>query len=142
MYPGSDCSGQPQLARVDGDGIVPDKDAGDPEVGQGGLAVRREQDVGRFDIAVQDAGLVGSAQGAAQRSSDGDDVGHRERALRGKLAGQRAAGAVLHGQPWTIAEGGSRVIDRHDVRVGRDPAGGEALGAEAPQLAVVEVVRM
>jgi hypothetical protein len=40
-----------------------------------------------------------------------------------------------------MAERRAGVVDRHDVRVRRDTAGGQALGAETPELTVVESVR-
>ena len=124
-----------------GDGVALDDHAGDPEVGQGGLAVRREQHVVRLDVSVQDAGLVGCAQGAAEASSDRDDLGHRQWALGGHLVCQRATRAVLHGQPRSVSARRTGVVDRHDVRVRGDPSGRQALGAEASQLTVIEGVR-
>jgi len=69
-------------------GVIHIDHAGDPEVGQRRLAVGREQHVVRLDIAVQDTCFVGRVQCAAQASSDRDDLGDRQRALRGNLAGQ------------------------------------------------------
>ena len=68
--------------------VIHSDHAGDPEVGQRGLAVGREQHVVWLDIAVQDARFVRRVQCAAQASSDRDDLVNRQRTLGGNFAGQ------------------------------------------------------
>jgi hypothetical protein len=71
---------------------------GDSEVDDA-RALGREQDVRRFQVAVDDARLVHGDQALRQRGSDGGDVGGGQRTLLGDLVVQRGTGNVLGGEP-------------------------------------------
>jgi hypothetical protein len=89
---------------------------GDPEVGQRWLAPLVEQDVGRLDVAVHDAGLVGRGQCAHEPARLAVDlVGRRGAVLRDPL-GEAAARHVRHDQHDLVALVDD-VDQRHDVGV-------------------------
>jgi hypothetical protein len=103
---------------------------GQAEVGDVRLAARVEQDVGRFEVAVEDAALVrvmhrprhrrNKLRGVAQvRSRLGRSAQHREAAALDELHGEVVLALVL-----------ADLVDGHDVGV-IQLGGGLRLGAEA-----------
>ena len=95
---------------------------GDAKVGQHRRAVFPEQDILRFDVAVDDAASVGVMQGIGNRPSDVQSFGQRQTGADALLQG--IARQVLHRQIVGLLIGGD-VIDGDDVRIaelGNDPA--------------------
>jgi len=119
-----------------GDGVLggPD-DLGDAEVGQDGLALLAEHDVGRFQVPVDDAGLVGIAQSGEGIDQDADHFARRHAPavdpVGGQVGLQRIALEQLHHhevQPVLHVE----VVDLDDVGVA-EGGHGACLPAETRQ---------
>ena len=88
----------------------------DAEVGQQGLAVGREQHVGRLHVAVEHPPPVGRRQRVGHRSGQRHDLARRQPAALGQQVVERPARRVLHGERHPVA-----VLDHlehaDDVRV-------------------------
>ena len=96
-----------------------------------GVHLRRQQDVGRLDVLVDDALLVRARQRVQYLQHDADGIGHRHRALVDHLAHAHAVDE-LHGQERLSFVHGV-VVDRDDVGMGAS-RGGLGLAAEAPHV--------
>ena len=86
-----------------------------PEIGDLGRALGREQDVGRLQVAVHDPGLVRHLHGLGQRDQERGRLAGRLRRARQGLR-QAAPFEELHREiraPLVVAH----IIDRDDVRV-------------------------
>ncbi len=94
---------------------------GDAEVGELGPAALVEQDVARFDVAVQDPVLVRRREPRENILQDGHDARRRHRAAA-DLVMQRRAGQRLHHEIDVLAVV-TEVVDRDDVRVARGGGG-------------------
>ncbi len=93
-----------------GDGqVLAVQQLGDAEVGQHHAALGLDQDVGRLQIAVNDALAVGVVDGAGDRLQDLHPLVHRQ--ARPQL-GQRPPGDEIHHDVV-----GADLVHRHDVRV-------------------------
>ena len=90
------------------------------EVGDVRVAVLVDEDVGRLQVAVEDATQVGVMYGLGQR---GHEPGGPRRvvAVGVQPARQRAARDELHGEE-SLAVVLADLVDRHDARRGRAPA--------------------
>ena len=111
--------------------LVADQDARQAEVGDLHLALAREQDVLRLDVAVDDAQLAGPLQGGGHLPHDAQGQQHFGRPLVRQVLAQVAALDVLQGhvvQAARLAEG----VDLDDVGVG-GAGDGLGLGLEALQ---------
>ena len=89
---------------------------GEPEVGQVGVVALPEQDVGRLDVAVHQAGGVRGVERGADLPDDPRRARRVERPLAADERAQVVAGDVAHrdvGDPVLLA----RVVDRDHVRV-------------------------
>jgi hypothetical protein len=97
-------------------GLVIAQLLGDAEVGEEGVAVLVEQDVGGLDIAVDDALLVGGIQGGGDLVEQEGDLlrGPGFPALQGLCQG--AAFHQAHDQVSTLGVA-PVVVERHDVQV-------------------------
>ena len=89
---------------------------GDAEVDDLGLAARRDHDVGRLDVAVDDAGVVGSGEPACDLRAEGDDALDRQRPALDVLL-ERLALVAGHDDEHPAVDGLVDVVDGADVRV-------------------------
>ena len=102
--------------------------AGDPEIGDDGVAVLVEQDVVDLDVAVDDAFAVGEAERARDVDAHADE--HRLGQLGDDLeAVGQSLGQEVHGEVHGVAVFADRE-DLDDVGVA-EPGGGRGLAAEA-----------
>ncbi len=88
------------VGRADGHGRARERHPGfvdlhDAEVRDVRLIVLVEQDVGRFEIAVDDAFGVGGVEAGGEARDDAGGLGHGQRPLHDPI-GERAAGHVAH----------------------------------------------
>jgi hypothetical protein len=116
-------------------------DGGDAEVGEDGVVGARalDEDVGRFDVAVQDALRVYLAEGVDEFEADPSGVPHAEGAVLRHDLLQGAAVDQFHDDPQPVARVDD-VVDAHDmgmVDTGRGP--GLPQGSLAPGAAVLRV---
>src|SRR5690606_28766815 len=88
-------------------------EGGQAEVDEDGVAVLAEEDVGRLDVAVDDAALVGCGQRLGDLVEDGSRLAESQRALAGQVVLQGDAGDVLHHD--VPAVGGDRVAELDNV---------------------------
>ena len=86
------------------------------EVGDPDPAVGRDEDVGRLEVAVDDAGGVGGRQAAARGGEGVDDLAQRPPAVLQPHVEARA-GDVLHRHEDVVGEGAD-LVDRHHVGMG------------------------
>ncbi|MEZ5137640.1 MAG: hypothetical protein R2711_02330 [Acidimicrobiales bacterium] len=102
---------------------------GDAEVGHQDPPVGRQQDVGRLDVAVHQAGGVGGAEGVGHLGADREHGGQPHRAVLVEVGAHGGARHELHhdGLEAVLAAG---VVHRDDRGV-RQPGGGDRLGPEA-----------
>ena len=109
------------------------------EVGNFDVGLAPQQDVGRFDIAVDDAGAVGEIQRPAALEYNLDDLVHRQQRARIAVRLERAAVHVFHHHV-AHALVHHRIVDLHDVRM-RELAGERGFGDEQlfEQVAVLGV---
>ncbi len=89
---------------------------GDPEIGHPDPAVLAQHDVGRLDVAMDDAGAVGDGQGLGDLTGHVDHVTGGEPSVFVEDRSQRAAFDSLHHDRFESI-GADRVIDRHDRRM-------------------------
>src|SRR4029079_1175394 len=101
---------------------------GDPEVGDADVAVAVEHDVGRLEVAVNDAALVRGGDAGAQLAGDVDRLVRREDAEAAEQRREILAVDILHGQE-AAAVGVAQVVEAADVLVG-DLAGDAQLVVE------------
>ena len=87
--------------------------AGDAEIGQVSVAVFIQKDVGRFDIAMDDALPVGSGQGGGDLIDEGDGRCHPQRPFRQRIL-QTAAAQPAHDQKRAVRLA-PVIIQRRDV---------------------------
>ena len=108
--------------------VVP---AGEAEVGEVGGAVAVEEDVRRFDVAVEDAVVVEVVDGAGDLGDEVDGFVERQRSVAEECS-QIVAVDEIHGAPQLpfLVTG---VVDRHDARVA-DAGGQTRLGEEPAAL--------
>ena len=100
-----------------------------------------EQHVLRFDVAVDQAGLVGGTEGGQNRLEHVEGLPRAERAVGADQVAQRATANQLHRKE-DMALIGALVIDRDDVGVAQ-PGGCVRLADEAgDELFVVSEARM
>ena len=97
------------------------------EVAELGVAGGVEEDVGRLDVAVDDAALVRGVERREQLEGHAPPGRRRQRAMRREPLGQRAAGHQLEHEQ---AEPLVHVVQRDDVGVAQ-PARGLGLAREA-----------
>ncbi len=109
---------------------------GQTEVGDFGRAVLRQQDVGRLQVAVNDAFVVRCLHGAGQRLQQACGLPCRQRGAV-ELPVQAAAGTELQGEegPAVVL---ADLVDLDDVRV-LEAGDGLGLGAETCQLRLAGV---
>ena len=88
---------------------------GQAEVGDLRLALPVEQDVGRLEVAVDDAALVGVVDGLGHLGHQPGRLARRQRAVGG-LLGQAAALDEAHAEV-VLALVLADLVDRHDVGV-------------------------
>ncbi len=91
---------------------------GQPEIDQAGEVIAGEQDVGRFDVAVQQAPLVGVVECPGHRGDDGAHVVYRHPVLILGFHQLSRIGAldVVHRNPQLILEVAS-VVHADDMRM-------------------------
>lgn len=92
---------------------------GDAEVddlGAWGALVKGDEDVGGFDVAVDDAFLVGVLDGVADLEEESETFGHGE-TVAVAVFGDAQAGDQLHDEEGPAGGGGAGVEDAGDVRV-------------------------
>ena len=112
----------------------------DAEVRERGTVVFRDENVRRFDVAMQDAGAMRRLDGRRDLHPDAERLGHRER--RGARAHlQVRARAVLHDEVRPAVVGDPCLIDRDDRRMRRQQRhhvrlGGELLGCTSRHAAL------
>ncbi len=108
---------------------------GDPEVGHHGVPIG-DQDVGRLDVAVDEASLVGIGQRLGHLAPEAKGLAHRELLLAGKTRRKRLAldyrhhvvedplrrARIVHGEDVGVAQLGS------DLHLAQEPLGAEGLG--------------
>ena len=104
---------------------------GDAEVGQDGLAERRDEDVLGFHVPVQHAGPVGGLEGAGHLDADGGHLGPGDGPSVPHLVRQRAAGLEAHDQVGQALVGDPLTVDADDVGVLGQPADRPQLLLEA-----------
>ena len=112
-------------------GVFAAVDLGEAEVGDLGLAVERQEDVRRLEVAVDDPVIVGDAHGPGEGLDELRGLADRERAAA-QLPLEAAAVDVLHdevGEPVPLAD----LVDLHEVGV-REAGHRLHLGAEPGQL--------
>src|SRR5262249_49491539 len=90
------------------------EEVGDAEVAELSDAARVEKDVGRLDVAVDDAAVVRVRERAEDVEREAPHLGGGEVRAAGEPGGERAAGEVLHDEE---AEVFAEIEDLHDVRV-------------------------
>ena len=95
--------------------VSPDLDFREPEVQDFHLSRRRQHQVRRFQIAVDDAGGVSSGERIGHLCDEASDLGHRQRTA-GKASGERFALVVRH-RDERLAGVVADLVDRSDVRV-------------------------
>jgi hypothetical protein len=109
---------------------------GDPEVDDlhrvPAAVAAHDEDVGRLEIAVEDAGPVRRRQAARTLRHDRERAGRRQRPLALEHAGQVAAVEVLHHDVVAAVGADVEVDDVDDVGMA-DPAGGDRLAVEPNQ---------
>ena len=93
------------------------RDQGDAEVDDAHVAVLRQQDVGRLDVAMDDAARMRVVQRLRALVDDGDDLVDRQQAAGAAVRAQRARAVHVLGDDVAAAVLLARVEDRHDVRV-------------------------
>ena len=86
-----------------------------PEIGDLGRALGRQQDVGRLQVAVDDPGLMRHLHGLGQRDHERGRLAGRLRRARESL-GQAAPLEQLH-REIRAAVMVAHIVDLHDVRV-------------------------
>jgi hypothetical protein len=90
--------------------------AGDAEVGQPRRAVAADEDVGRLDVVVDDAGLVGGLDGAGQLDAGTQHLVNGQRREPGP-AGEVRRRVVLHDEVRAAVRRGAAAEDLDDVGV-------------------------
>ena len=100
----------------------------EPEVQDFHLSRRRQHQVRRFQIAVDDAGGVGGVERVGHLRDEAGDLGHRQRTA-GKASGEGFALVVRH-RDERLAGVVADLVDRGDVRV-IERAGGARLPQQA-----------
>ena len=120
--------------------LVSALDAGDPEVAQL-VAVRRAQDVGRLDVAVQHAGAVRCLERPAQPHPELRDLGGAHRPLAHEPVVEGSVGDVRHDQVRSTVGGVPRVVERHDRGMAGERAHRLALAIEPSRSSVSSPVR-
>ena len=114
---GRDVAERPDPAAVAGGAGVRGHALGEPEVGQVGVVVGAEQDVGGLDVAVDDAARVRRVERAGHL---GDDVRRAGRVAGGARRARACAGRrldVAHRDVERPVVALARVVDRDDVGV-------------------------
>jgi hypothetical protein len=102
---------------------------GDAEVGDQNPTVARQQDVGRLDVAVDEAAGVGGTEGIGHLGADGEYGVELEGPVLVEVGPHGGADHQLHddGVDAVLGEG---VVDRDDGGVGQ-PGGGDGLAPES-----------
>ena len=107
-------------------------DARDAEVQDLRLARAEDHDVGRLDVPVDDAELVGVVQGLGDAARDAQRLTPRKTAARREAIGQGLSVEVLEGHEKEAAPGvAAHVVHDDDPGVG-EARRGARLGLEAP----------
>ena len=110
----------------------------DAEIRQLRLAVLGDEDVGGFDVAVQDIGGMCSADCAGDPNPEVGDLAPVEGAAAADLGVERVEWVVLHHQVRPSGPGGADLQDRDDVGMHGQPAHGALLAQEPLPARVVE----
>ena len=95
---------------------------GQPEVGESGVPVGVDQDVGRLDVAMQYAAGVRGRQCIGNPYADIADLVLGGSLLRPDPLGQRTPGTQLHHQEGPVVGQDAGVVHSDDARVPRHPA--------------------
>ncbi len=115
-------------------------DSGHAEVGDGELAVPRDEDVLRLDVAVQHSGLVYGGQRAGEFDARTQHLGHRQRPLLADLVAQGAVLEEVHRDVRLARARHARVEDGDHVRMPGEAAGELQLALEPAHRALVDPV--
>jgi hypothetical protein len=105
-------------------------EAGDAEVADAQPVALVEQQVGRLDVAVDDARGVGGVEPGGRLAQPAQGALRLDLLAAAQHVGDRAAAHELHdheGAPVVLGD----VVDRHDVRVRGEAGGGARLALEA-----------
>ncbi|GCE45120.1 D-amino acid dehydrogenase small subunit [Rhodococcus wratislaviensis] len=120
-------------------GLVTSGDAGDTEVGQLWFAVLGQQNVGRFDIAMQYSPAVRGFEGAGEFDPDGEYLGRSQRPVLGDPRVEGVPAMERHHDVGASGVGDPGLQDVDDVRVPGQPAHGLLLAQETCAIHVVRV---
>ena len=101
---------------------------GNPEVRNEDSAVRRQQDVGGLDVAMDDPAAMRGVERVSDLGEDHNGLPRFERAVLVEVLAQRRPVHELHDDRLDVAVGAG-VEDRHDPRM-REPGRGHRLAPE------------
>ena len=115
-------------------------DLGQAEVGDAGRPVLGDEDVGRLDVAVDDAARVGGGQAVGDLGGDGQGLGRGQGAAL-DLGPQALAAAEGHGDEHAPVLALADLVDGADVRVVEDGGGLGLVDEALAGLGVVDELR-